>query len=119
TLDMSAITANITADLGTGFMGRGSVSSAQTGNDVLWGIENIITGSGNDVITANHAVNIMDGGDGNDTFRFLSAVDADGDTILGFQPGDRLDLSAMDADACLSGKQSFTLVTGEAFTGRG
>lgn len=116
TLDMSAITANITADLGTGFMGRGSVSSAQTGNDTIWGIENIITGTGDDVITASRAVNVMDGGAGNDTFRFLSAKDADGDTIVGFHPGDKIDLSGIDANACVGGNQSFTLVSG-AFTG--
>lgn len=118
TLDMSAITAAITVDLGTGFMGRGSVSSAETGNDGLWGVENIVTGSGDDTITANHAVNVMDGGAGNDTFRFLSAADADGDTIMGFQPGDRIDLSGIDANGCATGNQSFTLVT-EAFTGAG
>ena len=56
---------------------------------------------------------------GNDTFRFLSAQDADGDTILGFQPGDRIDLSGIDANAGVSGNQSFTLMSGEAFTGRG
>ena len=42
----------------------------------------------NDTITASNAVNVMDGGAGNDTFRFLSAADAQGDTILGFQPGE-------------------------------
>jgi Ca2+-binding RTX toxin-like protein len=119
TLDMSTITADIIADLGTGFMGRGSVQSVQTGNDTIWGFENIITGSGNDVITASRAVNVMDGGAGQDTFRFLSAADADGDLILGFEPGDRIDLSMADANACLAGRQSFELVTEEAFTGRG
>ncbi len=114
TLDMAAITAAITADLGTGFLGRGTVTSAQTGSDTLWGIENIVTGSGDDVITASRAVNVIDGGAGNDTFRFLSAADADGDTILGFQPGDRIDLSAIDANGCAAGKQSFTLVNGAA-----
>lgn len=118
TLDMSAIMSAITADLGTGFMGRGSVSSVATGHDGLWGVENIVTGSGNDTITANHAVNVMDGGAGNDTFRFLSAADADGDTLMGFQPGDRIDLSGIDANGCAAGNQSFTLVT-EAFTGAG
>jgi Ca2+-binding RTX toxin-like protein len=119
TLDMSAITANITVDLGTGAMGNGFAKSSQTGHDTLWGIENVITGSGNDVIIASRAVNIMDGGEGNDIFRFLSAQDADGDTILGFQPGDRIDLSGIDADAGVSGNQTFTLMSGEAFTGRG
>ena len=118
TLDMSAITANITADLGTGFMGRGSVSSSQSGSDTIWGVENIVTGSGDDVITASSAANVMDGGAGNDTYRFNSAADANGDTIASFQPGDKIDLSPMDA-MCESGNQSFTLVTGSAFTGAG
>ena len=52
TLDMAAITANITVDLGTGFLGRGSASSSQSGTDMLWGIENVVTGSGDDTITA-------------------------------------------------------------------
>ncbi|WP_011580134.1 MULTISPECIES: peroxidase family protein [Chelativorans] len=116
TLDMSAIGANITADLGTGFMGRGSVSSAASGSDTIWGVENIVTGSGNDTITGSNAANVMDGGTGNDTFRFLSAAAADGDTIIGFQPGDKIDLSGMDANWCESGNQSFTLVS-DAFTG--
>ncbi len=118
TLDMSAITASITANLGTGHMERGYVSSAQTGQDVIWSIENIITGSGDDVITASGAVNIIDGGEGNDTFRFLSASDADGDTIVTFNPGDRLDLSAIDAHAGTAGNQSFTIVSG-GLTGPG
>jgi Ca2+-binding RTX toxin-like protein len=112
TLDMSAITAAITADLGTGFSGRGSAASSQSGIDVLWGIENIVTGSGSDVITASSAINVIDGGAGNDTFRFLSSADADGDTIMGFQPGDRLDLSAINAGSA-DGK--FTIVSGSAF----
>ena len=69
TLDMAAITANITVDLGTGFEGRGSASSSQSGTDVLWGIENVVTGSGDDTIIASRAVNVMDGGSGEDTFR--------------------------------------------------
>ncbi|MXQ11137.1 peroxidase family protein [Microvirga makkahensis] len=116
TLDMAAITANITANLGANG-GSGSVFSTQSGSDTIWGIENIVTGSGNDVITASRAVNVIDGGAGNDVFRFLSAADADGDTILGFQPGDRLDLSAIDANGGAAGKQSFTLANGSSFSG--
>jgi Ca2+-binding RTX toxin-like protein len=116
TLDMSAITANISANLGANG-GSGSVFSTQSGADTIWGIENIVTGSGNDTITANHAVNVIDGGAGSDVFRFLSAADANGDTILGFQPGDRLDLSAIDANTGAGGKQAFTLANGSSFTG--
>ncbi|TCR61772.1 peroxidase family protein [Bosea sp. BK604] len=112
TLDLSAITANLTVDLGNGLLGRGNVSSSQSGNDVLWNIENVATGSGNDTITASNAVNVIEGGTGNDTFRFLSTAAADGDTILDFEPGDRLDLSGIDANATQAGNQSFTLVNG-------
>ncbi len=106
---MAAITANITVDLGTGFEGRGSASSSQSGHRLLWGIENVVTGSGDDTIIASRAVNVMDGGSGDDTFRFLSAADANGDTIVGFQPGDKIDLSAINAG---SANGSFTLVNG-------
>ncbi|MFC1458680.1 calcium-binding protein, partial [Microvirga arabica] len=117
TLDMSAITANITANLGGNGASYGTVTSSQSGTDTIWGIENIVTGSGNDVITASRNVNVMDGGAGNDTFRFLSAADANGDTILGFQPGDRIDLSAIDANTGAAGKQAFTLANGSSFSG--
>jgi Ca2+-binding RTX toxin-like protein len=110
TLDMAAITANLTVDLGSGFMGRGSASSSQSGSDTLWNVENVVTGSGADTITANGAVNVIDGGAGNDTFRFLSEADADGDTIVGFQPGDKIDFSGIDANGNSAGNQSFTLV---------
>jgi Ca2+-binding RTX toxin-like protein len=97
TLDMSAITANIAVNLGTGLAGRGSATSTQSGRDVLWGVENVVTGSGDDDITASDAVNVMDGGEGTDTYRFGSAAAANGDTIEGFRPGDKIDLSAIDA----------------------
>ncbi len=106
TLDMAAITADVAVDLGTGFLGRGSASSSQTGIDTLWDIENVITGSGNDTITASNAVNVMDGGAGNDTFRFLSAAAANGDTIHGFQPGDKIDLSAHRCQCRNSGQDT-------------
>ena len=73
TLDMSAATANVTVNLGSGPSLNGTASSSQTGNDTIWGIENVNTGSGNDTITASNAVNVMNGGAGNDTFKFTSA----------------------------------------------
>ncbi|WP_304363992.1 peroxidase family protein [Paracoccus albicereus] len=118
TIDMSRILSDITADLGSGSLGRGHVQSAQTGNDVLWSVENFIGGAGDDVVTAGRAVNMMDGGAGGDVYRFLSAEDADGDTIGSFEPGDRIDLSQIDANGAASGQGSFTLVS-DAFTGTG
>jgi len=118
TLDMSAATANVTVNLGSGPLSNGTASSSQTGNDTIWGIENVNTGSGNDTITASNAVNVMNGGAGNDTYKFTSASAADGDTILSFEPGDRVDLTAIDTNSGTPGDQGFTLVTG-AFTAAG
>ncbi|WP_417581806.1 peroxidase family protein [Pelagibacterium sp.] len=119
TLDMSSISSDAAVDLGTGLGGFGSAMSAETGSDTLWGIENVVTGSGNDTITASTAVNIIDGGTGNDVFVFDSVAAANGDTIVGFEAGDKLDLSAIDSNAGLVGNQSFTLVNGGQSAGIG
>jgi Ca2+-binding RTX toxin-like protein len=119
TLDYSAISANITADLGNGIGQHGSVTSAQSGSDKVFGFEDFIGGSGNDTIVASSVANVMDGSGGNDTFVFGSAGDADGDTIKGFQPGDKIDLSAIDANTGTSGSQSFVLFAGNVFTSAG
>jgi Ca2+-binding RTX toxin-like protein len=110
TLDMSAATANVFVSLGNGAMAKGSAFSSQTGSDTLWGIEHVNTGSGNDTIVASNVANIMDGGAGNDTFKFLTAAAANGDTILGFEPGDHIDLSAIDANTGTAANDAFTLV---------
>ncbi len=112
TLDMSAATANVTINLGSGGSSNGTAFSSQTGNDTIWGIENVNTGSGNDTITASNAVNVMNGGAGDDTFRFTSTTAANGDTIVTFEPGDRIDLTGIDANIGVAGDQSFTLVNG-------
>jgi Ca2+-binding RTX toxin-like protein len=117
TLDMSAITANLTVDIGNGFMSQGSASSTQSGHDTLWGFENVVTGSGDDTIIANASVNVIEGGAGRDTFRFQSEANADGDTITSFQAGDKIDLSGTDANNAVAGNQSFTLVAGSSLSG--
>ncbi|MCS4095543.1 peroxidase family protein [Rhizobium sp. BK176] len=119
TLDYAVATANLTVDLGNGFMQRGQVSGGSTGTDVVYGFENVITGSGHDTITATAAVNVMDGGLGNDTFRFLSAGAANGDVIHGFQPGDKIDFAAIDANSGMDGVQHFSLASGGALTAAG
>ncbi len=95
TLNYAVSNGNLTVDLGNGFLARGSISGGNTGTDTFYGFENFVGGSGNDTITASGVVNIIDGGLGEDVFRFNSAAQANGDTIYGFQTGDRIDFSGM------------------------
>ncbi|WP_425277091.1 peroxidase family protein [Fulvimarina pelagi] len=112
TLDLAAIIGGLSVDLGSGVMQHGSVASAASGTDTIFGFENVVAGSGDDTIIASNVVNVMDGGGGNDTFVFNSAAAANGDTIVGFQPGDTIDLSGIDANTGEAGDQSFSLVSG-------
>ncbi|MDH4440131.1 MAG: peroxidase family protein [Rhizobium sp.] len=96
-LDYAATNANLTVDLGNGFNHRGSVSGGTTGSDTFYGFENFVGGSGHDTITASTAVNVIDGGLGDDVFKFTSAAAANGDTVFGFQTGDRIDFNGMGA----------------------
>ena len=108
TLDYAVNSSGLTVDLGNGFMGRGSVSGGSTGSDTFYGFENFIGGSGHDVVTASSAVNIMDGGLGDDVFKFNSAAAANGDTIYGFQAGDRIDFSGTGANLHLTAGTTMT-----------
>jgi Ca2+-binding RTX toxin-like protein len=119
TLDLGFLTVGADVDLGTGVGGRGSAVSSQSGTDTLWGVENVVTGSGNDTITMSNAVNVVDGGQGDDVFVFGSAAAAHGDTIRGFEEGDKIDLSGIDANAGLAGNDTFTLQSGQATTAPG
>jgi Ca2+-binding RTX toxin-like protein len=119
TLDYSAIAADLTVNLGSDAAGPGSVASLQSGHDTIFGFENFTGGSGNDTIVASEAVNILDGGTGHDTFVFQSAAAANGDVIRNFQPGDSIDLSAIDANTGTAGSQSFVLFAGTGFTAAG
>ena len=103
TLNMAAIIDRIEANLGTGF-NHGGFAKTGSSYDTLSSIENIVTGGGNDMITASSAHNVIDTGAGHDTIVFRSASDADGDTILNFQTGDKIDVSGFMG--------SVTLVTG-------
>ncbi|WP_188517760.1 peroxidase family protein [Alsobacter metallidurans] len=118
-LDFSAVAANLKVDLGSGVDQHGGVISASGEVDTIFGFENFIGGSGNDVIVANAAVNVLDGGGGQNTFVFHAVADASGDVIKGFQPGDVIDLSGIDANAGVAGKQSFVLFAGTTFTSAG
>lgn len=119
TLDMGFLTVDVDVDLGTGVGGRGSAVSSQSGTDTLWGVENVVTGSGDDTITMTNAVNVVDGGQGEDVFVFGSAAAAHGDTIRGFEAGDKIDLSGIDANSAVAGNDTFTLESGQSTTAPG
>jgi Ca2+-binding RTX toxin-like protein len=100
---------------------------------VLQGLASI-NGTGNalaNVITGNSAANLLvggagrdrlAGGAGNDLFvfddgDFGGATPSTGDRITDFASGqDKIDLSAVDADALVSGDQAFTFIANAAFS---
>ncbi|MFT7577992.1 MAG: Ca2+-binding RTX toxin-like protein [Alphaproteobacteria bacterium] len=104
TIDLSAITADATIDLGIG-----RVSSDQTGSDMVSGFENAVGGQGNDLIIANGEVNVLTGGHGEDTFEFRSAAGANNDSITDFEQGDSINLSGV------FGGQDVTFMEGTTF----
>jgi Ca2+-binding RTX toxin-like protein len=93
TLDLSRIVFDANVDLPDGFV---EISDGQTAQ--IFEIENVHGGHGRDRLVADGHVNIMEGGDGDDTFVFrdLASLKNDGgprDHIVDFSVGDRLDLS--------------------------
>ena len=86
------------------------------------GLDNVITGgTGADTITGGGGTDILIGGLGNDTFDFNSVDDsgvttATRDIIQGFQVGDVIDLSTIDANTGTFGNQNFTFIGTAAFT---
>jgi Ca2+-binding RTX toxin-like protein len=90
TIDMASVTSELTVRLGNAGTDRGSVTTAEGGRDTIWSIENFVGGSGDDTIFASDAANVLDGGDGNDTFVFETAASAQGDHINGLSAGDVL-----------------------------
>lgn len=116
TLDLSAVLGGAVIDLGA----YTPIGTARSGGvtDHLVGIENVIGSQGNDVIRGSLSINVMTGGDGEDVFVFVSAGTANGDVITDFLPGDRIDLSGIDAMVGTNGNQTFTLA-GQGTTAAG
>jgi VCBS repeat-containing protein len=86
------------------------------------GSDNLSGGTGNDILEGGSGNNVLSGGTGSDVFRIgmesvrLSASSAQAlqtDQILDFSQssGDRIDLTAIDADSTLAGDQAFTFVS--------
>lgn len=92
-------------DVITGLKGNDHLTGG-TGKDTLTG------GIGNDVLTGGGAADTLTGGTGNATFVYAAITDSavkTPDTIKDFHTGDRIDLSALDADTSAAGVQHFHL----------
>ncbi|MDH2348629.1 cadherin-like domain-containing protein [Bradyrhizobium sp. SSUT77] len=93
TLDLSQIVFDENVDLPDGIV---EICDGQTAQ--IFEIENVHGGHGRDRLVADAHVNIMEGGDGDDTFVFqgLASLANDGgprDHIVDFRVGDKIDLS--------------------------
>lgn len=103
------------------------------GNDTLFGgsgddnlagglSADILNGnSGADTLVGGIGADTLTGGAGNDAFKYnsLPELSYDYDTITDFGKGDKIDLSAIDANSQQVGDQAFSLLDGSAFTGNG
>lgn len=92
--------------------------SGGSGNDTITG------GGANDVLTGAAGADVISGGAGNDVFRFVVASHTTGDQIVasggvaafqgvGTAGGDRINVSAIDANAGLAGNQQFSFGTSQ------
>ncbi|WP_404710161.1 hypothetical protein [Sphingomonas sp. MMS24-J13] len=86
------------------------------GNDYLYG------GAGNDILIGGAGADSLTGGAGADTFVFtsladISTVKSSYDRILDFSSaqGDKIDLSGVDANSLLAGRQAFVFLGTGAF----
>lgn len=119
-------TGNGLANLMIGNSGANTLSGLG-GKDTLKGAEGNDTMAGDggaDLLTGGAGADLLTGDAGADRFIFTALADstkaASGrDTILDFShgQGDRIDLSALDANNRASGNQAFSLIGESAFTG--
>jgi Ca2+-binding RTX toxin-like protein len=91
--------------------------SGGSGDDSLAG------GTGDDLLIGGRGSDLLSGGEGADTFRYgrLGQLTVGHDRIVDFDgaAGDRIDLKRVDADPSTDGKQRFTFIGSDAFTGAG
>jgi Ca2+-binding RTX toxin-like protein len=89
TADYSSDTDGVTVDLGTGIANGNGI-----GRDTLTGVENVIGGSGDDVLIGNALANVLDGGLGDD--RIIAGA---GDTVIGGEGDDTIEVQTGVGDA--------------------
>lgn len=112
---MANYTGTALADMIRGTAGADTIRGLG-GNDTLdgrGGGDTIDGGAGNDRITGGAGFDTLTGGAGSDTFVYKALADATNFTgatsewITDWMPEDRVDLSAIDANANLIGNQAF------------
>jgi Ca2+-binding RTX toxin-like protein len=107
----------------------GSAALAGTGNGLANRIvgnagKNVLKGlGGNDVLTGGGGADKLSGGSGTDTFVYQKTTDSRAgksrrDTVTDFAKGDKIDLSAIDADTKKAGNQAFRWLGSKAFDGK-
>ncbi|MBX3480889.1 MAG: M10 family metallopeptidase C-terminal domain-containing protein [Caulobacter sp.] len=118
--NLENLTLTGTADLnGTG-SGDDNVITGNSGANILDGAagdDTLIGGDGNDVLIGGDGEDALSGGAGADHFVFTNAdvhlsgrAQTDSIFDLDFAAGDRIDLSAIDANIHMAGDQAFTFV---------
>lgn len=116
-VDLSQTRDQATGGAGTDYLSNVENLTGSAFNDLLIGsrTENVIQGgAGDDRITGGGGQDWLTGDAGADRFVYLATADSRAgayDTITDFSraDGDRIDLSALDANTRLSGNQSFVL----------
>ncbi|MGF6229349.1 Ca2+-binding RTX toxin-like protein [Inquilinus ginsengisoli] len=128
----TGVSVNLTAQVGSGNEAQGDLLfeienlSGSQGNDSLTGTAyaNTLQGwNGNDVLTGAGGKDMLTGGAGADRFAYTtvaqSVVGANADRITDFNhvQGDKIDLSAIDADTGTAGDQTFSFIGSALYTG--
>jgi len=108
----------------------GTAADGSGGKDTLTGFENILGSQFDDSLRGGGAANVIEGGigrdvlnggAGNDTFVYRTLGDstvatAGRDLIADLAAGDRIDLSAIDANSALASDQAFTFIGTASFS---
>jgi Ca2+-binding RTX toxin-like protein len=86
TYDTSSISTAVTIDLDAG-----AATGSEIGLDYLTNVENVITGSADDVVIGNDGANIVETGAGNDTFVAVAGAEGESDGDDRYDGGDGTD----------------------------
>lgn len=96
------------------------------GSDSLaggYGADTLGGGDGTDTLVGGLGVDALTGGAGNDVFKYNALADGGnsyyGDTITDLSVGDKIDLSAIDANSRLAGDQAFSFIGSNGFSASG